>query len=159
MPGLFLFLFFNSKCGQQRGLCVQKRSTRHIVTSEVYHQDQLMSIHALCKTKYALDRHLCLDVTHPANQTRAHLAEELQVKVPDARVELTSFEKVINHIPWRERRQRNKRIYFIQFYFNKTTVKINKLVTTQMWKLLPLLPEFPPSASSVGLAWRERTYR
>lgn len=140
-------------------MCAEKVNQAHSDMYEVYRQYQLMSIHALCKTKYALDRHLCLDVTHPANQTRAHLAEELQVKVPDARVELTSFEKVINHIPWREKRQRNKQIYFIQFYFYKTTVKINKLVTTQMGKLLCVLPEFPPSASSVGVAWRERTYR
>lgn len=133
-------------------VCAEKVNQAHCDMSEEYHQYQLMSIHALCKTKYALDRHLCLDVTHPANQTGAHLAKELQVKVPDARVELTSFEKVINHIAWREKRQRNKQIYFIKFYFYKTTVKINKLVTTQMWKLLPLLPEFPPSASSVGVA-------
>lgn len=91
-------------------MCAEKVNQAHSDMYEVCHQYQSMSIHAL-------DRHLCLDVTHPANQTGAHLAEELQVKVPDARVELTSFEKVINHIPWREKRQRNEQIIFYSILF------------------------------------------
>lgn len=43
--------------------------------------------------------------THPANQTRAHLTEEFQIKVFDAGIELTSFEKIINHIAWKSDRE------------------------------------------------------
>lgn len=48
----------------------------------------------------------CLVTTHPAYQSRTHLTEEFQIKVFDARIELTSFEKVINNISWRNRERK-----------------------------------------------------
>lgn len=108
--GCFVFVFQFQMRPAEGAVCAEKVNQAHSDMYEVCHQYQSMSIHAL-------DRHLCLDVTHPANQTGAHLAEELQVKVPDARVELTSFEKVINHIPWREKRQRNEQIIFYSILF------------------------------------------
>lgn len=46
--------------------------------------------------------------THPANESRAHLTEEFQIKVFDAGIKFTSFEKVINHIAWRKDRSKLK---------------------------------------------------
>lgn len=48
----------------------------------------------------AFTLHWRVAVTHPANQTGTHLAEELEIKVPDARIELTTFEEVIQHVSW-----------------------------------------------------------
>ena len=53
--------------------------------------------------------------TYPANQTRAHLTEEFQIKVSDAGIKLVSFEKVIHHIAWdRGRKKLNQTVLFLK---------------------------------------------
>lgn len=64
--------------------------------------------------------------THPANQSRAHLTEEFQIKVFDAGIELMSFEKVINHIAWRNMEgKKEERSTF--FNVKQTTVKLDEI--------------------------------
>lgn len=88
-----------------------------------------------------------VEVTHPANQTGPHLAEELEVKVADARVELPTFEEVVQQVSWWRREGGNQSIPF-----NRS--KANQSLTSEQDS-----PEFPPSARSVGGALPERTYR